>query len=303
DEQVKLFAANSKKTAENDGTLPVLHVCWFQLMHMIGNPASVITFEPRTSGILPANILTAMMVTGGAVSSDGNPLVGKFDEELTEFTISSLKRCFFMTSAAVMKLVDIFYGDSRVAIDFRESDELMRLWSDLNRSVSEDCLRHQQILPRSSSSSGGKTADNAALIAAQSAMVMSGGGSGYLKNTLSIPSVSKSRATSERSLATSIPLSSPAASVVEEMSLEIPKPNSAQFVWHYLQSNKIYKPYLGEHQPKVARMLDTFMDWLVQSSLVRPLRSSLSDTVRAPSIILLLFVQALHTTAYMRHMF
>lgn len=284
DEQVKLFAANIKKTAENNGTLPVLHVCWFQLMHMIGNPASIITFEPRTSGTLPANILNAMMVTGGAVSSDGNPMVRKFDEELTEFTISSLKRCFFMTSAAVMKLVDIFYGDSRVSIDFQESDELMRLWSDLNRSVYEDCLRHQQVLPRSSSSSGDKTADNAALIAAQSAMVMSGGSSGYLKNTLSIPSVSKSRATSERSLATSIPLSSPAASVVEEMSLEIPKPNSAQFVWHYLQSNKIYKPYVGDHQPKVAQMLDTFMDWLVQSSLVRPLRSSLGDAISQRSM-------------------
>ncbi|VDO21083.1 unnamed protein product [Brugia timori] len=298
DEQVKLFAANIKKTAENNGTLPVLHVCWFQLMHMIGNPASIITFEPRTSGTLPANILNAMMVTGGAVSSDGNPMVRKFDEELTEFTISSLKRCFFMTSAAVMKLVDIFYGDSRVSIDFQESDELMRLWSDLNRSVYEDCLRHQQVLPRSSSSSGDKTADNAALIAAQSAMVMSGGSSGYLKNTLSIPSVSKSRATSERSLATSIPLSSPAASVVEEMSLEIPKPNSAQFVWHYLQSNKIYKPYVGDHQPKVAQMLDTFMDWLVQSSLVRPLRSSLGDDVIRLQVYQVMFLNKLYEIVY-----
>lgn len=64
DEQVKLFAANSKKTTENDGTLPVLHVCWFQLMHMIGNPASIVSFEPRTSRALPSNVLNAMMTTG-----------------------------------------------------------------------------------------------------------------------------------------------------------------------------------------------------------------------------------------------
>ncbi|CAG9539385.1 unnamed protein product [Cercopithifilaria johnstoni] len=284
DEEVKLFVANSKKTTENDGSLPVLYVCWFQLMHMIGNPASIISFEPRTSTVLPLNVLNAMMTTGGAMNSDGNPLVGKFDEELTEFTVSNLRRCFFMTSAAVMKLVDVFYGDSRVVIDFRESDELMRLWSDLNRSVYEDWLRHQQQLPRSSSNSVGATVDNAMLTAAQSTMAMSGGSGGGLKNTLGVSSVSKSRATSERSLTTSIPVSSPAASFGEEISQEIPKPNSAQFVWHYLQSNKVYKPYLGKHQPKVTRMLDTFMDWLVQSSLVRPLRSPVDDAVSQRSM-------------------
>uniref|UniRef100_A0A0R3RFF7 RALGAPB_N domain-containing protein n=1 Tax=Elaeophora elaphi TaxID=1147741 RepID=A0A0R3RFF7_9BILA len=284
DEQVKLFAVNNKKTTESDGTFPVLHICWFQLMHMIGNPASIISFEPRTSKALPSNVLNAMMTTdarkishryclicGGAMSSDGNPLVEKFDEKLTEFTVNSLKRCFFMTSAAVMKLVDVFYGDSRVVIDFRESNELMRLWSDLNRSAHEDWLKQQ--LPRSSSNSVGVTGDNATLTAAQSAMVMGGGSSGGLKNTLGIPGISKSRATSERSLSASVPVSSPAVSSIEEISMEIPKPNSAQFIWHYLQSNKVYKPYVGEHQPKVARMLDTFMDWLVQSSLVGPLRS------------------------------
>ncbi|VDK87253.1 unnamed protein product, partial [Onchocerca ochengi] len=272
DEQVKLFVATSKKTTGNDGSLSVLHVCWFQLMHLIGNPASVISFEPRTARAVPSNILSAMMTTGGAMDIDGNPLVEKFDEELTEFTVSSLKRCFFMTSAAVVKLVDVFYGDSRVVISFEESDELMRHWSDLNRSVYEDWLKNQQILSRSSSNSVNAIGDNTALTTAQSAVVISGGNSTGMKNTLSIPGFSKNRATSERSLATSIPVSSCAASFVEEMLREIPKPNSAQFVWHYLQSNKFYKPYIGERQPKLARMLDTFMDWLVQSSLVRPLQ-------------------------------
>lgn len=64
DEQVKMFMANSKNTTENDGSLPVLHICWFQLMHMIGNPASIIFFEPRTSSALPSNVLSAMMTTG-----------------------------------------------------------------------------------------------------------------------------------------------------------------------------------------------------------------------------------------------
>ncbi|VDO31170.1 unnamed protein product [Onchocerca flexuosa] len=279
DEQVKLFLANSKKTTGNSGTLSVLHVCWFQLMHLIGNPASVISFEPRTARAVPLNVLSAMITTDGAMDSDGNPLVEKFDEELTEFTVSSLKRCFFITSAAVMKLVDVFYGDSRVVIGFEESDELMRRWSDLNRSVYEDWLKNQQ-LSRSSSNSASAIGDNAALSAAQSAMVMSGGNSSGMKNTLSIPGVSKNRATSERSLATSIPVSSRATSFVEEILREIPKPNSAQFVWYYLQSNKFYKPYIGERQPKMARMLDTFMDWLVQSSLVRPLQFA-ADVVSA----------------------
>ncbi|KAM3719083.1 Ral GTPase-activating protein subunit beta [Dirofilaria immitis] len=277
DEQVKLFVSNSKKTSGNDDTLPMLHVCWFQLMHMIGNPASIISFEPRSTSALPLNVLSAMIATGGAMDSDGNPLVGKFDEELTEFTISSLRRCFFMTSAAVMKLVDVFYGDSRVSIDFRESDELMQHWSDLNYSASEDWLRHQQVLSRGSNNSAGMIGDNATLTAAHSPMKMSGGNSVGTKNILNVPSLSKSRSTSERSWLTSIPVSSPAVSFVEEMSLKIPKPNSAQFVWHYLQNNKIHKPYLGERQPKVAQMLDTFMDWLAQSSLAKCLRSSGSD--------------------------
>lgn len=42
-----------------------------------------------------------------------------------------------------------FIGDSQVSIDFRESDELMRVWSDLNRSVYEDWLKHQQVFIRS----------------------------------------------------------------------------------------------------------------------------------------------------------
>lgn len=64
DDQVKLFAANSKKTEDYGSTLPILHICWFQLMHMIGNPASIISFDPRTSGSLPSNILSAMMING-----------------------------------------------------------------------------------------------------------------------------------------------------------------------------------------------------------------------------------------------
>lgn len=40
--------------------------------------------------------------------------------------------------------------------------------------------------------------------------------------------------------------------------------------------NRAQKPFLGERQPRVGRMLDTFMDWLVQSSLVRPPRSSVN---------------------------
>lgn len=38
--------------------------------------------------------------------------------------------------------------------------------------------------------------------------------------------------------------------------------------------NKAQDPFIGEHQPKVSRMLDLFMDWLVKSALVRPSRYS-----------------------------
>lgn len=58
-----------------------------------------------------------------------------------------------------------------------------------------------QVLPQSSSNSAGATGDNATLAAAQSAMVMGGGSGGGLKNTLHIPGVSKSRATSGESIA------------------------------------------------------------------------------------------------------
>lgn len=48
------------------------------------------------------------------MDNDGNPLIKKYDEELTEFTASNLRRCFFMACAAVMKLVDIFYGKLKI---------------------------------------------------------------------------------------------------------------------------------------------------------------------------------------------
>lgn len=52
-----------------------------------------------------------------------------------------------------------------------------------------------QQLPRSSSNSTGAIGDNAMLAAAQSAATTTGG-SGGLKNTLSVPGISKSRAAS-----------------------------------------------------------------------------------------------------------
>ncbi|VDN35248.1 unnamed protein product [Gongylonema pulchrum] len=63
DDQVKLFSAEAKKPAESV-TMPVLHVCWFQLMHLIGNPADIISHDPRIAGALPANPLRALLTTG-----------------------------------------------------------------------------------------------------------------------------------------------------------------------------------------------------------------------------------------------
>ncbi|VDM99237.1 unnamed protein product [Thelazia callipaeda] len=312
DEEVQLFAKEKKSTSSNDDTLPILHICWFQLMHMVGNPASIISFEPRTSETLPSNLLSAILVTDGAMDGDGNPLTVSFNQELTEFTTSCLKRCFFMTSAAVMKLVDVFYGDSHVTIDFRESDELLRQWSDLNRSVHEDWVKHHhqvmqqqntfksyfyiflffnyralknyhfQTLTHGSSHSVNAAGDSATLTAAYSNTGISGVTGIGLKNALNVVTVSKSRAMSERSLAVNMSMPSPAASSAEEASPGVPKPNSAQFIWHYLHSNRVHKPYIGERQPKVSRMLDTFMDWLVQSSLARSIGSSPSGKLKFP---------------------
>uniref|UniRef100_A0A183DQS6 Ufd2P_core domain-containing protein n=1 Tax=Gongylonema pulchrum TaxID=637853 RepID=A0A183DQS6_9BILA len=251
-----LFSAEAKKPAESF-TMPVLHVCWFQLMHLIGNPADIISHDPRIAGALPANPLRALLTTG-QMDSEGNPLIRKFDADFTEYTASNLRRCFFMACAAVKKLVDIFYGDSQLSIDFGESDELMRLWLDVNHSLYEDWLRHQQVViifdliirlfPQNSNGSV-YVGDNATAM-----QIAASSGGGGLKNTLAIASASKSRAAS---------------------------------------GNKAQKPFVGERQPKVARMLDTFMDWLVQSSLMRSHNRSASKTAQVDLDYLLSCMTAL----------
>uniref|UniRef100_F1KRP0 Ral GTPase-activating protein subunit beta n=1 Tax=Ascaris suum TaxID=6253 RepID=F1KRP0_ASCSU len=211
------------------------------------------------------------------MDSEGRPLVAGLGEEMSVYTLGKLRQCFFMACAAVSKLINIFYGDSKVSVEFRESDELMRQWAESGRTLYEEWLKHQQAIQRSSSGSVG-AGDNGTLTASgqsvQGGSVGSAGGN-ILKSAFGIQGSShssKTRPASERSLL--VNSTAPSSGVISssDMPPEIPKPSASQFVWHYLRSNRVYPPYVGERQPKVSRMLDMFMDWLVQSSLVRPAR-------------------------------
>lgn len=63
---MKLFSAEAKNPVSS-GSLPLLHVCWFQLMHLIGNPAAIISFDPRAADAFPSNPLSAILASGNTL--------------------------------------------------------------------------------------------------------------------------------------------------------------------------------------------------------------------------------------------
>ncbi|RCN30016.1 hypothetical protein ANCCAN_24217 [Ancylostoma caninum] len=42
---------------------------------------------------------------------------------------ASLPLCFFLATTALQRMIDVFYGDGRVPIEFKESDILIRKWN------------------------------------------------------------------------------------------------------------------------------------------------------------------------------
>ncbi|VDK17565.1 unnamed protein product, partial [Anisakis simplex] len=343
DDEVKEFVKFVGRRAE-DESYSVLHVCWFEMLHLIGNPANIVTFEPCAVGAVPHTPIQALLATGlfyyyyyyyyyyccclsddkqcillgGKMDSDGRPLVTGLGDEMSAYTASKLRQCFFLACAAISKLVDIFYGDCKVSVEFRESEELMRQWAECNRANYDEWLKHQQMIQRSASGSVNTNAgggDSGTLTAANiqqmqttssaastlnpamttaTSVTTSGGGtssSNILKNAFGLQSsshshTSKTRAVSERSLQTQ---SAQVHSGGGESPPELAKPTASQFVWNYLKSNAIERREtklqqqqhsLGEQPgPSTGAMLDMFMDWLVKSALIKPLTTTSTSTV------------------------
>ncbi|VDN54149.1 unnamed protein product [Dracunculus medinensis] len=238
------------------------------MLHLLGNPADIIFFNPALEAVLPLNPIKAILKCGIEMNSEGRSVIKNLDQELSPYLVNRVRYCFFLACAAFAKLIDIFYGDFNLSIDFKESDEFLRLWSEANQNAQNDWQNQQQVMTQSSSLI---TADSSTLIASQ--LTFSNGiGGNFLKNALHGSShSSKSRATSDRSIVAPVPS---LQTNIDDIPLDVAKPDSCQFVWHYLHSNKAQDPFIGEHQPKVSRMLDLFMDWLVKSALVRPSRYS-----------------------------
>ena len=51
-------------TAAREGSHSVLQVCWFQMLHLIGNPAAIVNFDPCSDGVVSHDIIEALLSIG-----------------------------------------------------------------------------------------------------------------------------------------------------------------------------------------------------------------------------------------------
>ncbi|MFH4973475.1 hypothetical protein AB6A40_000184 [Gnathostoma spinigerum] len=296
DEEVKLMSiSNGKMTkAEQES---VLHQCWILVMHLLGNPSDIIEFNPTGQGSLSLDPIEALVVAGGKMDTYGRPHCTESDSSLNPQISGRLRLCFFIACMAVSKVVDVFYGDANSSVSFRESAELRRMLEEPSRRFTDARSRqpHHRDQLQQRSNSGPTSADevNGGLdvITPGSAAVVDSDGadslvsSQVMKNssgTQSSLQPTKSHALSDLSMPSNTAGNVSMNRSASDMPHHQAKPTSGQIVWHYLKRNKVHPAYIGTRQPRLARMLDMFMEWLVQSAIVKPVclaKDGFSDVI------------------------
>ncbi|VDL75359.1 unnamed protein product [Nippostrongylus brasiliensis] len=96
--------------AEEEGEVDLLYHSWVNLFSLLDSPADILSHDPMLNKPL------IVIVTDGGVL----PL----EEGVEMQTPASLPLCFFLATTALQRMVDVFYGDSYVPIEFKESDVL-----------------------------------------------------------------------------------------------------------------------------------------------------------------------------------
>uniref|UniRef100_A0A1I7Z3Y0 RALGAPB_N domain-containing protein n=1 Tax=Steinernema glaseri TaxID=37863 RepID=A0A1I7Z3Y0_9BILA len=235
-----------------------LQCIWFRLLHLLGNPAKFL-------------------------SSQNSP------EENHAYIEGQKSLCFFVAVTAVSKLVNLFYGDSSFTIDFNECEEMYNTWLDSCKGLKEEWLKQQQQMHRSSSISAASSmmgGDSSTLTVQQastssvppgasSPVSLSSSQSVMHRKTGTTTASSRSRM-SDRSVNQTSPGISENINMLE-------RPRAGQYVWHCLRNNTFYVPPRNDKSPKVNRMLELFLDILVESTIVNN-RSNVDDVLSERSM-------------------
>ncbi|KAK6012627.1 putative flagellar protein FliS [Ostertagia ostertagi] len=95
---------------EEDGEVDLLYHSWFNLFCLLDSPADILSHD----------VMQNKPINGG---------VSEYDGTVEVQPPVSLPLCFFLAATALQRMVDVFYGDSFVPIEFKESGILVQKWT------------------------------------------------------------------------------------------------------------------------------------------------------------------------------
>ncbi|KAK6056447.1 hypothetical protein COOONC_06048 [Cooperia oncophora] len=95
---------------EEEGEVDLLYHSWFNLFCLLDSPADILSHD----------LMQNKPINGGVLW---------YDEPIEVQPPVSLPLCFFLAATALQRMVDVFYGDSVVPIEFKESGILVQKWN------------------------------------------------------------------------------------------------------------------------------------------------------------------------------
>ncbi|CAI4232088.1 unnamed protein product [Auanema sp. JU1783] len=277
--------------ASDEGEIDLLYQSWFNLLCLIGSPATILKHDPWQNKPIH---------NGEQITVNPN-----------DSAIPSLPLCFFLATTAIQRMIDVFYGDNRVPIEFKESDVLIRKWT-LSSVGSEETTSYRHKSEREAASvhtdhtkdtqctestltgerrgscSSSVSGRDARLSSEMSRKAQKRHSDRSGKNESASQTVQPQYSRLEPSLsqhATSLPplqmasgsqVSSKAGESVSTRfdvngkaslaSCAQSRPGASHFVGHALSANPLYPAFIGERGPKSERLLNLTMNWLLEAS-------------------------------------
>ncbi|WKX97819.1 hypothetical protein Q1695_013474 [Nippostrongylus brasiliensis] len=252
--------------AEEEGEVDLLYHSWVNLFSLLDSPADILSHDPMLNKPLNGGVL---------------PL----EEGVEMQTPASLPLCFFLATTALQRMVDVFYGDSYVPIEFKESDVLVRRWMSREKastvtestghSKDADATLTQESRASFSSSTSGKEARSLSDMTKRSGKTrLSDRATANDDHQMSVSQLLASSGNSRHSNDHHSAKASESVSQgrVTDMKQSVVSAESAlrplalQFVAHTLAVNPAYVPWVDEKGPKAERILNLTMEWLLAAS-------------------------------------
>ncbi|KAK0395362.1 hypothetical protein QR680_001246 [Steinernema hermaphroditum] len=229
---------------------------WFRLLHLLGNPAK---FLPSQNS----------------------------SEENYAFIEGQKSLCYFVAVTALSKLINLFYGDSTFTIDFNECEEMYNNWVDSCKGLKEEWLKQQMHRSSSISTASSMLGDSSTLTVQHQGSTSSAapGASSPISLASSQSAIQRKpgiTTASSRSRISDRSTNQASLGMSENANL-LQRPRAGQYVWHCLRNNTFYVPPRNEKSPKVNRMLELFLDILVESTIVNN-RSNADDVISERSM-------------------